>query len=245
MKNKIFFIIYLLFNPRLLRLVVKGIYLPVYVQYEWLKQYKIDTIIDVGAYYGHVAKSLNYLFPKAKIYVFEPVKENCEIIEKRISSNNVLLAKCGLSDKEEAVKFYKYDNPALSSILSVNYDNNKFKSAKQIDLITIKTDTLDNFFKDKKIKGNVLLKIDTQGTELLVLKGGKNLLRKISIIHLETSFEEFYSRQFLFSDIYTFLINYGFKYYGENREAEFYPTFAPGKHVNSIFVNMKALNLRD
>ena len=126
--------------------------------------------------------------------------------------------------------------------MSINYNNIKFKSAKQIDIITIRTDTLDNFFKDKKIKGNILLKIDTQGSELLILRGGKSLLKKISVIHLETSFEEFYNKQFLFSDIYNFLTSYGFIYYGENREAEFYPTFAPSKHVNSIFINMKAIN---
>lgn len=240
MKNKIFFIIYLLFNPLLLKLIVKGIYLPVYVQYEWLKLYKIDTIIDAGAYYGHVTKSLNYLFPNAKIYAFEPVEENCEIIEKRVNSKNVVLTRCGLSDKKGTSKFYKYDNPALSSTLSINYNNTKFKAAKKIDLITIKTDTLDNFFKDKKIKGNVLLKIDTQGSEFLILQGGKNLLRKISIIHLETSFDEFYNKQFLFSDIYAFLTKFGFTYYGENREAEFYPTFAPSEHVNSIFINRAA-----
>lgn len=244
MKNKIFFIIYLLLNPHLLKLIFKGIYLPVYVQYEWLKQYKksIKTILDVGAYYGRVTKSLNYLFPNAKIYAFEPVEENCKIIEKRVHSKNVVLVRCGLGDKEETQRFYKYDNPALSSTLSINYNNTKFKSAKQIDLITIKTDTLDNFFKDKKIKGNILLKIDTQGSELLILRGGKNLLKKIAIIHLETSFEEFYNKQFLFSDIYTFLTNYGFTYCGENREAEFYPTFAPSKHVNSIFINLKTIN---
>ena len=50
--------------------------------------------------------------------------------------------------------------------------------------ISIKTNSLDNFIKLKKIKKIDLLKIDTEGHELHVLKGSKKLLKKNLVKYL-------------------------------------------------------------
>ena len=49
----------------------------------------------------------------------------------------------------------------------------------------VKTNTLDNFCRSKKIKKIDLLKIDVEGSELDVLKGGKNILRSVKLVQLE------------------------------------------------------------
>ena len=52
-------------------------------------------------------------------------------------------------------------------------------------VIKVKTNTLDNFCKIRKIKRVDLLKIDVEGSELDVLRGAKKLLNSVSIIQLE------------------------------------------------------------
>ena len=52
-------------------------------------------------------------------------------------------------------------------------------------IIKVKTNTLDNFCKIKKIKRVDLLKIDVEGSELDVLRGAKKLLNSVNIIQLE------------------------------------------------------------
>ena len=81
-KNYIFGISYLALNPRLLKLVGK-VYLPTYIQYEWLNKYKLGTVVDVGAFRGDVSCSLHYLLPKVKIYAFEPLGKHLKILKSK------------------------------------------------------------------------------------------------------------------------------------------------------------------
>ena len=65
-----------------------------------------------------------------------------------------------------------------------------------------------NFKKKEKID---LLKIDTQGNELNVLKGSKKLLKNIKFIRLELMFYDYYEKSYVFSDIELFLKKFNFK----------------------------------
>ena len=63
-------------------------------------------------------------------------------------------------------------------IMSLSFKK-KFKSFK------IKTNTLDNFCKENKIKKIDILKMDVEGSELKVLEGSKKILDKTNIIQVE------------------------------------------------------------
>jgi hypothetical protein len=100
----------------------------------------------------------------------------------------------------------------MSSMLNPdlkNYDKH-FGTYKDFDLwqkgiglkrkIEIQLETLDNYFKEVTVD---YLKIDTQGTELNILKGAHYLLqnKKVSVIKVEVSAIPVYKNQALFSDI--------------------------------------------
>jgi FkbM family methyltransferase len=241
--NIIFFILYVLMNPKLIFVAVHGIYLPVYVQYEWLtKQEKINTIVDVGAYLGRVSQALKYLLPDAKVFAFDPVEENYAAIKKTLGgSNGVTVEKAVVSDKEGKLQFYKHVAPQTSSLLKMEYSYEKqFPLSKIID---VKSVTLDNYFQNLPLKGKVFLKIDTQGSEISVLKGADNFLKKVSVIHIEVSFEKSYRKQSSFEQIYKFLEARGFIYIGDIPDAQFYPIFSPNSHENFIFVASKGRSL--
>lgn len=230
-KNYLFFGAYLFLNPSLWRVLLAKIPIQIYVQYQWLNKYKIKTVIDVGAYRGEVAKVLNYLFPEAIIYAFEPLKENCRLIRNKINPQKLILSNLALSNKKGEAVFYRYQNLSLSSLLPL-------KKKMKVGKMKVKTTTLDDYFKNKKLAEKIFLKIDTQGTEKLILEGGKKLLKKVAVIHLEASFRKLYQNQSLFNDIHGFLTKQGFRYFGEIEEAEFYPFFGLRDQKNTVFMRI-------
>lgn len=239
LKNIIFFLLYIvLFRPKLFILLFKGVFLPVYVQYEWLKKYPINTIIDIGANRGNVTVALATLFPKTDIYAFEPIKKEADIIKKRTAHfSNVTVINMALSNKMGKIPFYINQHSPSSSMLPFS-----ILGKKEMPLITIAKKiyaasiTLDSYFQDKKIRLPIFIKIDVQGAEKLVLDGGTELLKKTSIIHIETGFENVYEKQCLFDDIYRLLTKFGFKYYGSIIDGHFYPLLTLELFENSIFI---------
>ena len=84
-----------------------------------------------------------------------------------------------------------------------------------IDKITIHTLTLNEFCASHNIDRIDLLKLDTQGSELEVLKGSDSLLKTQSIlaIYCEVEFIEIYEDQPLFDEIFRYLATYGYTLY--------------------------------
>ena len=230
--NPLFFGLFILLRPRLWALALKGVYLPVFVQYMWLAKFNIRTVIDVGAYRGDVSKALRVLFPEASMYAFEPVEENYETSRRNLSNSNVHLSRLALDQKPGRSKLYVHTNRALSSLLP--------STDSPLDRTTqTPVTTLDRFFGGRKLRGDVFLKIDTQGNEDRILKGGSKILPHVSIVHIEISFERFYQSQVLFEDMYKLLTRFGFRFVGQAHEAHFYPLFHLEPQVNCVFVKKK------
>lgn len=238
-KNKLFFVFYLLTNPKLFLYMLKGLHLPVLIQYFWLKSYQIKTIIDVGASRGNVSIVLANLFPDSTVYAFEPIKEEYEKMNSKIKSQKIITNCVGITDKVGYSPFYINNFFPASSLLPFNKSFDKFNSYPVEKKIKIATTTLDTYLLNKDIECPIFLKIDTQGSELLVLKGAKNLLQKVSIIHIETAYYEFYEKQALFDDIYEYLKALNFTYVGSANDSDFYPRFGLLSQSNSIFVNFE------
>lgn len=236
MKNYFFFAIYLILRPELLILVFKGIYLPQYIQYEWIKKYNIGTFIDIGAFDGNISRVINYVFPKTTIFAFEPIPQKKSLIESKIQSKNLIVETLALSDHTGRQNFYEYDYLAASSFLKPN-SNFKKKIAKSY---SVKITTLDQYFAKKKLEKPVFIKMDTEGTENLIIKGGKKFLKQASLLIIEASFIEYRNNQCLFDEIYSYLIKLGFTYMGSMPDSNYYPVFGPARVENAIFLNPKA-----
>lgn len=246
LKNLLFFVFYLIFNPSLLKALPKRVYIPSLIQYQWLKKFKIGTFIDVGTYTGEDSKVVNHLFPKAKIFAFEPDVNNYNFINSRIKIKNFELFNIALSNKKGDITFYSHPLSALSSLLKLSKvhvidESYVYQKTKNYN---VKTDTLDNVLGKKRLKGKVLLKIDTQGAEDLILKGSKSFLNKVDLIHIETCIAHIYENQSDFSKIYSILTKSGFTFVGQAKESEFYPLFELHKCFNSVFIKNKILKER-
>lgn len=165
--------------------------------------------IDVGANDGKYCFNFMTFFRKNfdAIYLIEPLKDLNSSIKKNISNFTKIINKL-IIDKKKRINFNKSSISTLSSIFKYSINTNKIYENKNREIIELDTDTLDNLFRNKSQKP-IFLKIDTQGSELLVLKGAKNLLNNVDILYIECSLvSEYDDHEPTFSKIVAFLDKY-------------------------------------
>lgn len=196
------------------------IYRPVFEKA--LARYEIDTVLDIGANTGQFSLEIYKLLPEAKIYSFEPLhdifselKKNTATIPKFKAFNVGLGATNGNIEIERSSFSPSSSFLHMSSLHKTVYP----KSAETFkETVTLKRlDDVTNETESKiDLSGNLLIKMDVQGFESEVIKGGMETLKKAKVLLLETSFVELYTGQMLFDDIYKLIRSLGFKYIGRH-----------------------------
>lgn len=168
-----------------------------------LKKLNINYIFDVGSHRGESIDYFIKLKNLKKIQSFEPQKDIFLVLKKKYKNNNkVILNQIALSQNENYKDFYINDLSSTSSFSRLNKKSlwlkikNKILNKKNpiINKIKIRSLTIDKFIKQKKIKKIDLLKIDTEGHELEVLKGALKTIKeqKVKFILIELHFSKMY-----------------------------------------------------
>ena len=146
---------------------------------------KGDIILDVGANIGWFSLLFSRYGPaNIQIFAFEPDPLNYELLKKNVQQNSATQITCcseALSDKVEKKTLYLYPskNRGRHSLLPIN----------QGQQVEVSTTTLDTFLEEHKLDYDRVkfVKIDVEGYEYFVLKGGQQLLEYAPIIHTEFS----------------------------------------------------------
>jgi FkbM family methyltransferase len=139
-----------------------------------------DYIFDVGANKGSMTKLYLRLYKKINIIAFEPLS----VFE--FKSDQVKLIKAALGAETGSAKFYVCKHNASSSLILPNLSSDWLgRKAKILGLeakklyheIEVSVSTIDQVVVENKIDNIFLLKIDTEGGELNVIKGALKSLR--------------------------------------------------------------------
>ena len=172
------------------------------------------TVFDVGANYGQTALHYNELFHEAYIYSFEPVNKSFLKLQKSVEGN--VRIKCfniafGQESKKMEISLFEEEQSQLNSLKTIN-SSSDINSIKEIITVV----TLDDFAKTENVQRIDLLKIDTEGFELEVLKGASTLLkdRKVKSILCEVALSKKNSRNTQLDDIICFLEKYDYFFVG-------------------------------
>jgi FkbM family methyltransferase len=143
---------------------------------------KAVNIIDIGAQSGLYSLYAKYL-PVATFFSFEPFKPTFDLLNENIELNhisNVDIYNIGISNKKETTVL----NTSISHNGLHTMGNNPLRF-NDICQVSIDVDTLDHLFYDKNISVD-FIKIDTEGWEYNILKGGENTIKQYKpIIQLE------------------------------------------------------------
>lgn len=157
-----------------------------------------DVFFDVGAHCGlYTIIASKRVGAKGMVVSIEPNPENISYLIKNIKMNdlgNVIIIPKALGQKEGKIKlFYRSGATALTS-----YEmQNRFIcfEAEQV--------TLDAIIKELKINHIKMVKIDTEGYDEQVLRGGQRALQKTKYVIVELNT----------SDLRRILLNMGFNLY--------------------------------
>jgi len=186
----------------------------------FLQDRSIKTIIDIGAHKGEFAQNALKIKSVNKIIAFEPQKKIFNLLkEKFINNNKIILNNFALSEKVER-RIMKINKMTATSTLNHEVNDKslyfKFKSFllyQKNSIISeeeVNTTTFDVFFNGKTFDENTLLKIDTEGYELHVLKGSEKKIKEVKYILIENQFSKMY-KNVDFKECHDFLREKKFK----------------------------------
>lgn len=135
---------------------------------------KDSVFFDIGANKGEYAYYAEKLIKPKNIYLFEPEKKLNKLLNAIFKGCNIF--DVALSDSAGTHQFkIPIINGVADNCLSSLEVNNKEDDETEAIVYEVKTNTLDNFTKEKNVPPD-LIKIDVEGHELSVLKGAEHYI---------------------------------------------------------------------
>jgi FkbM family methyltransferase len=171
-------------------------------------------VIDVGAMaLGGEGDPYANLSAASQIEVigFEPVAaELAKLQENALPGRTYLPYVVG---DGQSHPFHECNYPMTSSIFPPNTALvSRFQGLGEL-MQVVRTSQLDTVRLDDlpACQGTDFIKVDTQGAELMILKGGERLLQNVQVVQTEIEFVQLYEGQPLFADVDTYLRSQGFQ----------------------------------
>lgn len=181
----------------------------------------VDVIFDVGANDGQSARRFLKGFRTAKIVCFEPFSDAYQRLQQLAAPHSritTVRAACGAEPGRASL--FRFGLDQTNSLLPkaegadsylADPDYMAERGNEQVDVISV-----DAYCETHNITSIDLLKIDTQGYEIEVLKGARQMLSSnaIRFVYAEVCFVPYYVNQPLFQDVYEYLFARGFRLVG-------------------------------
>jgi len=142
---------------------------------------KSDVVVDVGGFIGDYSL---YASKRArKIFTFEPLPENLEMLKINLNLNkskNIKLYEMAMSGKTGKIQFYQEDKKHLGS-------SSTFKElCAEPTEIEVKSISFNDFIRQENLQRIDFLKMDCEGAEYEIFrKLSKENLKKIKKIAME------------------------------------------------------------
>lgn len=180
-------------------------------------------IVDVGSRWG-LTTALAEIAPLCRAVGFEPDPVECarlnqEASHERLSAAAVFLP-FALGERQTRQVMHLCREPGASSLYAPNRALlDRFPGASRVDVmdaVVVEVTSLDALSRGPQA-GALLpvdfMKLDTQGSELDILKGASGVLALVQGIEVEVEFAPIYQGQPLFRDVDAFLASNGFTLY--------------------------------
>ena len=174
------------------------------------------VIIDVGA--AGFPNGNDKYKQGDTVILFEPIERPYNaLVSKFGNSNNFQVFNLALSDTKGKATFYNTTKDNCSSLREPNGEvllaRNRADIAEYTESI-VETDLLDNYTKHLDVID--FLKLDTQGSEYEVIKGGIATIAKTKELKVEVEYDQWYKGQKIAPEVDEFITSLGFKRYKTN-----------------------------
>lgn len=191
-----------------------------YTLLKHIEDKQFSSVIDVGANNGTTCLHWLHTFPIAHVYAIEAQTAYLPELNsiKNRHPKRITIWNCAASDQDEEIEFHIHENhPSSSSLLqSTSHSHSLLPFTKGTRIEKVHATRLDQLLAANKVtlSTDTLLKLDVQGAELKVLKGGSETLKSVSHILCEVNLQSLYEGQASFIDILLYLQDKSFQLVG-------------------------------
>lgn len=175
------------------------------------------VLVDVGAR-GGLKKNWAAAARHLRLLGFEPdANEYRRLAEAgQTSSPSRVFLNAALADRTGPIQLHVARDAGLSSVFEPNRPFlDAFPAADRFDIVdtrTVPADTMDRQLREHALSDVDFVKVDTQGSELLVLRGATDTLASAMFgVEVEVEFAPVYRDQPLFADVDQFLRERGYQ----------------------------------
>ncbi|HVM99031.1 MAG TPA: FkbM family methyltransferase [Caulobacteraceae bacterium] len=154
-------------------------------EWDWL----VEVVFDVGANVGQFAAEALAGFPAARIHSFEPFPLALAKLTAALSDPRLTTHELALGDARGETTLYAYGAEDETSHINSLVPDARFprRFGYTPREVRVRADTVDLFCQDAGIERIDVLKVDTEGFDLFVLKGAKAMLEagRIRFVYVE------------------------------------------------------------
>lgn len=214
-----------------------------YKLYDWLtKKISIHmqdgaTLVDVGAYHGDFTQNLLASGKFSKGILFEPNAQHFDLLDTKFAQQeNIRLFPYALGNQAGAQTFNCSQDDATGSLLQYDKKYHHEDTNKTVRSFSVDVRRFDDFYNEQFANEKIgLMKIDTQGFDLEVLKGAEQLIKKHKPwLVIELNFLSFYASQAPVNSVFTWLSEQGYNLGGlfnDHYSSDEWLAFADGVFV--------------
>jgi FkbM family methyltransferase len=184
---------------------------------------RCDVLLDVGAHKGETISNFLKNFKIKNIYSFEASKNTYQVLESNVDrirnvykDSNIEIFNFGVGNSVESKIFYELPDSNSSTFNLIDQKSSYFKRKNKIlsyffkKKFNIKKNyisqiKLSQFIKNKELIKIDILKIDTEGYELEVIKGLEEKIKIVNFIYFEHHYDNMIKKDYKFSEIHDFL----------------------------------------
>lgn len=191
-----------------------------------LGQLPITTILDAGANEGQFARYISRFFPRARIHCYEPLPDAFEKLSHwaREQNGRVTCVNAALGDAQGTVTIFKHTDHYYSSSLLVSTDEHTkiCELSERQERQSVEVTTLDAQWQGRmdELGSGVLIKLDVQGFEDRVIRGGSQVFSVAAACIVEVGIGELYQNQASFMSVAERLRSHGLFYAGNLKQAQ-------------------------
>ena len=166
-----------------------------------------NYILDIGAHRGQFYGWAKNVWPWSIIWMIEANEVHEQTLKNMTVGTDDECLIATLGDEERDVTFYTRSDKPHTEGASYYKENAYWDIPQLVMKIPKRLQKLDNLFDDMQFD---IIKMDTQGSELDIIKGGKDLCKKASAIILEVSLIDLNEGAPLYDEVVGFMNAFGF-----------------------------------
>ena len=191
------------------------------------------VVFDVGAHLGQTTLHFHKKFKNAHIHSFEPVAQNFHKLARNIGNRDRLFVNEIALGSSVGTAFVNEGDSDLTHSISTSSPSDKTEDVQEVAV-----ETIDWYVDREKINEIGLLKIDTEGHEIEVLKGADTTIKsgRIKAIFAECDFCREDIQHTYFPDLLDYLSEKDFSFFGLYDVMHYGRNHGMG-YCNALFLN--------